>query len=205
MRCLTDLTMEDKVSGLSLEKGQGGGPDVDEQLGEFDISPLVMKRELRRTLEENHFEHIEYVFEDGHFSFHRGRLVASPGISEDEDEPCVILEDEGWEAVLEGVMGDIPSLLSQPETSPCCLSDKIRTELEHLPVLRDQDKKKRKNTMNAANQTTTIPAGSCFVFLVDYDDESKFEDFDRMLRQEPFVIGTDGSSDRGACKITIIS
>lgn len=204
MRCLTDLTMGDGAWNDDPETGGDQGCDVEEQLGEYDISSLTMMRELRRTLEENNFPHMDYVFGGEHFSFHKGVLVAYPGVLEDEGEDCVILEEEGWETIVEEMMGNYWSPQTQPDMCPTTNYNKMRTELEHLPVVRGRGRKRRTQVMNTANQPA-IPADSCFVFFVNYDDDSKFVAFDQALRQESFVIGTDGGDNRGSCKMITIS
>ena len=204
MRCLTDLTMGDETLGINSVMGEGEENIPDELLGEFDIPPLIMMREIRRTLDEKAFPYMDYVFGGGHFAFHKGRLVASPGSPEDEGDEWMILNEDGWEEEFETMMNDLWSSQVQPDISPNGVYNKIRTELEALPIVRKRKRKRRREVLNAANQPA-IPADSCFIFFINYDDQEKFEALDRMLRQETFEIGTDLGNDRGTCKIINIS
>ena len=116
----------------------------------------------------------------------------------------MILNEDGWEEEFETMMNNLWSSQVQPDISPNGVYNKIRTELEALPIVRKRKRKRRREVLNAANQPA-IPADSCFIFFINYDDQEKFEALDRMLRQETFEIGTDLGNDRGTCKIINIS
>lgn len=209
IRSLTDLSMNNEFSDTFPELGESQGEVMmEESCGKFDIASCTMKDELRRILTDKGFPYVDYVFDDGHFSFSQAKLGSSLESLGESDEEDVSLSEEGWEEIVEAVKGlltEEPQTLSiaTPKATPSF--EKVRVEREHLPVSREDDEKKSEKKMDATVSQSMGLEGSCLIFAVNYDDDRRFEAFDQILCQEDFEVEAYGGGSRGFCKITRIS
>ena len=135
----------------------------------------------------------------GHFSFFQANLWAFPIRSEDK-KGYTLATNACW---LEAINSLADALGVKIGSTSEEQKEEVVEEVDQLPVIARNclDNGESKNLW----YEEVVPAETCFVFFVSYDDEEKFKSFDEKIQSEPVQIGANGSIGYGFCKITNIS
>ncbi len=141
----------------------------------------------------------------GHFSFFQANLWAFPIRSDKEAKGYTLTTNANWQ---EKITSLADALKVKPDYSKAGVSPErkekeVVEEVDHLPVIARNclDNGESKNIW----YEEVVPAESCFVFFISYDDEEKFKLFDEKIQSKPVQIGANGSIGYGFCSIKNIS
>ncbi|WP_373697542.1 type III-B CRISPR module RAMP protein Cmr4, partial [Porphyromonas loveana] len=141
----------------------------------------------------------------GHFSFFQANLWAFPIRSDKEAKGYTLTTNANWQ---EKITSLADALKVKPDYSKAGVSPErkekeVVEEVDHLPVIARNclDNGESKNLW----YEEVVPAESCFVFFISYDDEEKFKLFDEKIQSKPVQIGANGSIGYGFCSIKNIS